>query len=79
MSVLLHDKGRWGLAGMQSGQGTNRGVGAWSVAMETDAKLTSCERGRFQALRGAKELVLDTLCPPAYNEWTGDKNSADTN
>ena len=79
MSVSLHDKGRSGLAGMQRGQGTNTGVGAWTVAMETEAKLTSCKRGRFQALQGVKELVLDTLHSPAYGVWKGGKHSADMN
>ena len=56
-------------------------VGAWMVAMETDAKLTYCKRGRgrFQAARGVKELVLDILHSPAKNKRTGHKNSAGTN
>ena len=54
-------------------------VGAWTVAMETDAKLTCCKRGRFQAARGVKELVLDILHSPAKNKRKGHKNSADTN
>ena len=36
--------------------------------MKTDAKLTSYKIGRFQAARGLKELVLDTLHSPVDNE-----------
>ena len=46
--------------------------------METDAKLTSCKRERFQ-VEGVKELVLDTLHSRAKNEGKGHQNSADTN
>ena len=55
MSVPLRDKGKWGLAGMQRAQGTSgvaskrrrgpdRGGGACTVTMETDAlpKETLC-------------------------------------
>ena len=40
------------------------GVGAWTVAMETDSKLTSRRGGRLQAALGDGELVPCTLHSP---------------
>ena len=49
-------------------RGPNRGIGAWTVAMETDSKPTRWKRGGLQATWGVEDLVPGTLHPRQNTE-----------